>query len=100
MKAFSHHLTRDALLPLIIAEITRAMEADRSTLFLLDEKTGELWSKVAQGDEIAEIRFAKNLGIAGHVATSGETLNIKDAYSDPRFNPEVDRRTGYHTQTI
>ena len=100
MKAFSQQLNRDALLPVIMSEITKAMEADRSTLFLLDEKTGELWSKVAQGRETAEIRFPKSLGIAGHVATTGETLNIEDAYSDPRFNPEVDRSTGYRTQTI
>ncbi|MFQ5904526.1 MAG: GAF domain-containing protein, partial [Candidatus Binatia bacterium] len=100
MKIFSHELDRDGLLLLVMLEITKVMGADRSTLFLLDEKTGDLWSKVVQGNEVAEIRFSKNLGIAGHVATTGETLNIKDAYSDPRFNQEVDRRTGYRTQTI
>ena len=38
--------------------------------------------------------------VSGHVATTGETLNIVDAYDDPRFNREIDRRTGYHTRTM
>ena len=100
MKIFSHELDRDGLLLLVMLEITKVMVADRSTLFLLDEKTGELWSKVVQGNEVTEIRFPKDLGISGHVVTTGETLNIADAYKDPRFNQEVDRRTGYRTRTI
>jgi signal transduction histidine kinase len=81
-------------------ETTRAMEADRSTLFLLDRDRGELWSKVALGLRHQEIRFKSHLGIAGHVATTGLPLNIPEAYDDPRFNQEVDRRTGYRTRTI
>src|ERR671928_894496 len=76
------------------------MQADRSTIFLIDEKRGECWSRVAQGAEINEIRFPVGVGIAGHVAATGETLNIPDAYDDPRFNQEVDRRTGYRTRSI
>ncbi|MBZ5516551.1 MAG: GAF domain-containing protein [Acidobacteriia bacterium] len=49
---------------------------------------------------MSEIRVPRGIGIAGLVALTGETVNIKDAYQDPRFNPEVDRRTGYHTRTI
>ncbi len=100
MRIFSQELDRDYLLPLILKEITLAMDADRSTLFLLDEESGELWSKVAQGTGVTEIRFSKNLGIAGYVATMGETVNIPDAYQDPRFNPDVDRKTGYRTKTL
>ncbi|HSE96939.1 MAG TPA: adenylate/guanylate cyclase domain-containing protein, partial [Blastocatellia bacterium] len=100
MRSFSSQLERDRLLPVIMEKITVAMQADRSTLFLVDKKTGELFSRVAQGDNVKEIRFPINVGVAGHVATTGETLNIKDAYSDPRFNQEVDRRTGYRTNTI
>ena len=74
MKIFSHELDRDGLLLLVMLEITKVMMADRSTLFILDEKTGELWSKVVQGNEIAEIRFPKNLGISGHVVTTGRRL--------------------------
>ena len=39
-------------------------------------------------------------GIAGHVATTGETLNIADAYADPRFNQEIDTKTGFKTRAI
>ena len=60
----------------IVSKATELLDADRGSLFLLDRETDMLWSKVAQGAEIAEIRFPKHLGIAGHVATTGEILNI------------------------
>jgi adenylate cyclase len=79
---------------------TQILEADRSTLFLHDPKTRELWSRVGVGIGSKEIRFPDSAGIAGSVFTSGRTLNIPDAYQDSRFNPEVDRRTGYRTRNI
>ena len=100
MRSVSGQLELEMLLPAIMAQTTRAMQADRSTIFLIDEKRGECWSRVAQGAEMAEIRFPVGVGIAGHVAATGETLNIPEAYDDPRFNQEVDRRTGYRTRTI
>ena len=101
IKAMSAETDFDRLLQLIMEETTRAMEADRSTLFLVDPERGELWSRVALGlQEKKEIRFKAHLGIAGHVATTGELLNIPEAYDDPRFNQEVDRQTGYRTKTI
>lgn len=90
----------DRLLQLIMAETTRALDADRSTLFLLDADRGELWSKVAQGLESQVIRIPSHVGVAGYVASTGEVLNIPAAYDDPRFNPAVDRRTGYRTRNI
>jgi adenylate cyclase len=59
-----------------------------------------LFSRVVQGDAIGEIRFPSHLGVAGSVFTSGTAEIIADAYADPRFNQEVDRRTGYHTRNI
>jgi len=100
MKSLASELDLNTLLPLIMKKTTEVMDADRSTLFLIDEKTSELWSKVAQGAGIAEIRFPKHLGIAGHVATTGNTVNIPEAYDDPRFNKEIDKKTGYRTKTI
>src|SRR5919205_1026649 len=100
MRSLSSELELDALLDAIMARTTEAMRADRSTLFLVDAKRRELWSKVAQGMERAEIRFPMHVGIAGHVATTGETLNIPDAYDEPRFNKDVDRLSGYRTRTI
>jgi len=100
MRAVSSELEIDQLLQKIVAKTSEVMNADRCTLFLLDRKTGGLWSKVAQGADMKEIRVPKGMGIAGYVALSGATVNIRDAYKDARFNPEVDRRTGYKTNTI
>jgi adenylate cyclase len=100
MRAVSSELEIDQLLLKIVGKTSEVMNADRCTLFLLDRQSGGLWSKVAQGDNMKEIRVPRGMGIAGHVGVTGETVNIKDAYQDPRFNPEVDRRTGYHTRTI
>lgn len=98
--ALSAQLDLDTLIQTIMAKACEIMDADRATLFLLDRDTNELWSKVAQGLDVAEIRFPADKGIAGHVATSGETLNIQDAYESDLFNPEIDKKTGYRTKTI
>ena len=91
----------DELLKVIAQETKNAIQADRCTVFLWDKDTDELWSKVALGiDESKEIRFPADKGLAGYVVKTGEALNIVDAYSDPRFNPEVDKNTGYRTKTI
>ena len=78
------------------------LQADRSTLFLLEKETGELWTKVATADgtKMMEIRIPSNKGIAGYVASTRQPLNIPDAYQDPRFDPSTDRRTGYRTRNI
>lgn len=91
----------DELLRVIAEETKNAIQADRCTVFLWDKDTDELWSKVALGlNSSQEIRFPADKGLAGYVVKSGETLNIVDAYQDPRFNPEVDNKTGYRTKTI
>lgn len=85
----------------VIAEETKiAMQADRCTVFLLDKEKNELWSKVALGMDSKEIRFPVDKGLAGYVVRTGESVNIEDAYHDDRFNPEVDKETGYKTKTI
>ena len=93
-------LSLDVLFPRLMAVVTEALNADRSTLFLHDAETGELFSRVLQGDTIGEIRFPSQLGVAGSVFTRGEAEIIPDAYADPRFNQEVDRKTGYRTRNI
>src|SRR5262245_10128779 len=99
-RALSSSLELDQLLNVIMEKITQLMEADRSTLYLLSEDGGQLWSKVAQGGEVVEIRLKVGEGIAGWVASSGETVNIPDAYVDTRFQPAVDLRSGYRTRSI
>lgn len=88
------------LLRKVMSEATKMLNAERSTLFLNDEKKGELFSKIGEGLGSTEIRFPNNMGIAGSVFTSGETINIPYAYADLRFNPAFDRQTGFFTRSI
>jgi len=99
-KALSTERGVDRLLPLICREATKVCEADRSSCFLVDRERGELWTTVAEGLEGNEIRIPLTAGIAGHVVQTGEVVSIPDAYADPRFNPESDKRTGYRTRNI
>jgi signal transduction protein with GAF and PtsI domain len=88
----------DDLLMLLVEEAKSVLSAERATVFLVDKKERVLWSKVALGTET--IRVPLDRGIAGSVASSGLLQNIPDAYKDPRFNPEVDKKTGYRTTSI
>jgi Nif-specific regulatory protein len=88
-----------ALLDLIAREATNVLLCDRASIFLLDRERNELWSKVALGsDEI--LRFDAAVGIAGRCATTGETINVKDAYSHPQFYNAIDGQTGYRTRNV
>lgn len=93
-------LDLDQLLELILLKINDAVEADRSTLYLLDERRSELVSRIVQGDEVRAIRLKVGQGIAGHVAQTSRALLVNDPYSDPRFNPEWDMTSGYRTRSI
>jgi Nif-specific regulatory protein len=87
------------LLDLIAREATSLLDCDRASIFLLDRRRNELWSKVALGsDEI--LRFEAGAGIAGRSVTTGEVVNVRDAYSDPRFYNAIDDQTGYRTRTV
>ena len=88
------------LLQRAVSETTNMLAAERATIFLHDAATGTLFSRVATGGDISEIRFPANLGIAGAVFTSGKTMNIPHAYADLRFNPAFDRQTGFFTRSI
>lgn len=93
-------LELDNLLQKIMTEATKMLNADRATLFLNDFKTGELFSRVAMGDGVGEIRLPNDAGIAGTVYQSKKTINIPYAYADLRFNPSFDKKTGYFTRSI
>jgi signal transduction histidine kinase/putative methionine-R-sulfoxide reductase with GAF domain len=93
-------LDLDQLLELILDKITDALEADRATLYLLDEANDELVSRIAQGDDVRSIRLKIGHGIAGNVARTGKPLHVRDAYKDPRFSPEWDMLSGYRTRSI
>lgn len=103
-------VSMDMLIIKIINFAQRLVDADRASLFLVDNKSKELYATIFdvgienqescdETEQIKinttkEIRFPLGTGIAGQVAMTGEILNIVDAYSDPRFNRTVDQITG------
>jgi K+-sensing histidine kinase KdpD len=99
-KIINSTLDLDKLLGLILDSAAQSINADRGTLYLVDTIKKELWSKVLQGTNMVEIRLPVGKGLAGYVAETGETINISDTYADPRFNPDIDKRTGYHTHNM
>ena len=90
----------EPLLEKILAAATQLLGADRGALFLYDSSSNELYSRVAGGVASREIRFPANAGIAGECFSTGTPISIDDAYNDPRFNPDVDKGTGYRTRNI
>jgi signal transduction histidine kinase len=90
----------DDLLELILGRLTELLEADRSTLYLLDELAGDLVSRIVVGHEVRSIRIKVGHGIAGIVAKTGKPIRIRDAYKDPRFEPEWDLLSGFRTTTM
>ncbi len=96
----SSELELSSLLKRIVSTITTMLDAERSSLFINDEKTNELYTEVGEGLGKNVIRFPNHLGIAGNVFTSGEILNIPHCYADLRFNPAFDKQTGYFTRSM
>jgi adenylate cyclase len=98
--ALSYELNLGNLLVKIMNTTKMLLSAERCTLFMYDEKTDELWARATEGSDTKDLRFPSHLGIAGTVFMTGTTINIPDAYADTRFNPEVDKKTGFQTQSI
>lgn len=93
-------LDLDDLLELILGRLTDLLEADRCTLYLLDQAKAELVSRIVIGEQVRSIRVRVGHGIAGTVAKTGKAIRLKDAYTDPRFEPEWDLFTGYRTKSM
>lgn len=93
-------LDLDELLDLILETAILGTNADRGTLYLVDDEKDEIWSKVLKGEAISEIRLPLGKGIAGYVAATGDVIYTEDAYKDPRFNSEIDRISGYKTRSM
>jgi len=80
-------------------KLGQLLNAERASLFLVEQDS--LVLRVADNiDGLGEVRIPLGSGIAGAAAATGEIIRIDDAYADPRFNPEVDRQTGYRTRSI
>lgn len=88
----------EKLIPLLADLARELLEVDRCSLFLHDPKNDRLYTFVAHG--VARIEVPTGSGVVGAAFLSGEPILVPDAYADPRFNPEVDRRTGYRTRNI
>ena len=87
---------REAYLRGLIELCTQAVDAERCTIYFVDHKTNEIWARIASRTAL-EIRLPLGSGIAGQAAASGETINVPDAYADPRFDRNIDLRSGYRT---
>ena len=97
-RAMSSERDLGRLLDLIVQAVTDLVGADRTSLYLVDHERNELWTQVSQNT--TAIRLPMGRGIAGTVATTGQTINIPAAYADPRFDHGNDKRSGYETRSI
>lgn len=90
----------DKLLPLIMAEISRFLKCDRSTLFLIDYENRYLWTKFAEGMGNERIVIGMKMGLIGSSVLTRQVVNVSDAYDTPYFNAEIDKLTGYRTESV
>ncbi len=106
IKAFeyiSSPLKPEEILPIVLEQISRLLNAEAGSIFLLNEKTKNLELKVATNlstEEIEKIKVPIGKGLAGYVAEKDELVNIKDASSDNRFYSQIDILTGFHSKSI
>jgi putative ABC transport system ATP-binding protein len=92
----------DQILEAVTLRVVNMLDAERASIFLVDSQRDTLYSRLAHGEDGKRltIEFPVGAGIAGRVARTGEVLNIRDVYSFPDFNPEIDRETGYRTRNM
>lgn len=102
VKAMATERKLESMLEVITSETTKMLKCDRCSLFVVDHQSGELWTQVALGLEGTRmIRVAiAGTSIVSLCARTGRVINIPDAYEDPRFDPDVDKSTGYRTKNI
>ncbi len=99
-KLINSSIEPEELFSTIVSMARDQLGVERGTLFFVDEAKGEIWARIPAEGEISEIRLPLGRGIAGTVAATGETVIVHDAPSDPRFDPSVDRRSGFRTRSI
>ena len=88
----------DRLFNLVIEKTSEIMEAERSSLFIVDRETNELWTKVAMG--VDEIRLPMGQGVSGYVAASGETIRVADAWELEIFDRTWDIKHNFRTRAM
>eukprot|EP01059_Diplonema_ambulator_P012211 TRINITY_DN2243_c0_g1_i2.p1 TRINITY_DN2243_c0_g1~~TRINITY_DN2243_c0_g1_i2.p1 ORF type:complete len:1419 (+),score=233.11 TRINITY_DN2243_c0_g1_i2:119-4258(+) len=93
-----------AMMSKIMSRARQVLTVERASIFLVDDHKRELWSILTDSETAAQIggdnviRLPVGVGLAGHVAVTGNVLNIPDAYACDLFNPEFDRKTGFVTK--
>jgi len=97
-RALGASVDLESLLGLIVRRGMELLDSERATVFIYDKPANELYSRIAAGE--GEIRAPADRGIAGATVLNNATINVPDAYADSRFNPEVDRKTGFRTRNI
>ena len=90
----------EKLLPLVMGEISECLDADRSTLFLVDWEDMELWTKFGEGLEVDRISIGMRMGLVGVCVLKRQLVNVANAYEDPFFNAKIDEVTGYRTESV
>jgi putative ABC transport system ATP-binding protein len=97
----AHQSMLEQALRVYTRRVSELLQAERASLFLVDRERGELVLHVAQDLAPGEtVRIPLGSGIAGAAATSGRPVRVDDAYQDPRFNRDVDLRTGFRTRSV
>ena len=92
----------EQLLDAFTVKIGQILQADRTTIFLVDSSKSQIWHKTVDVNtsKSVEVRLPMDAGILGHVASTGESINALEARDHDRFNPEFDEPPGYRIKTI
>lgn len=103
-RLFNSSLDLNTVLNRVMESVKTVMRAEASSLLLVDKESGDLiWTSATGqvGEQVLETkRLGKGIGIAGWAVDHQESLLIEDAYNDPRFNPEMDKKTGFRTRSV
>jgi Nif-specific regulatory protein len=98
--SLAREIDLDQLLQQVCDRLRAAMHCERATLWLIDAEASVLVSRVALSLELPELRQPLGHGFVGVCAATGETIASEEAQADSRFDPAVDRKTGYVTRNV
>jgi len=93
----------DLLLEKIVKYATKAVEAQASSLLLLDETNNSVYFKISLGEkaeEVKKFKLKKGQGIAGWVIETGKSVISNDLENDRRFFRQVQEKIKYKTYNI
>jgi putative methionine-R-sulfoxide reductase with GAF domain/predicted Ser/Thr protein kinase len=88
------------ILRIILKTATSETDAERGTIFLVEQGSGELVSQILEGGSVSPIRLTVGTGIVGAVAQTGHLVNIADAYQETRFDKRTDAASGFRTTSV